>query len=209
MIEYFKAISRSKIIPDNVLEIGSRDGHHAEAIRKKYGIHRVYVVEPNPHKALKIRENYPDFMLFEVAISDKNEIIDFYQIDTGDENIDGMSGTLDRPDLYSKVNHNKIKVNSITGKSLLSEINEEIDMCKIDVEGLTWQVLNGFGKEITKIKSFHIETEHNEIWKDQKIDTEVNELLTSYGYLKVNQSKHTTPFGLQYDQIWILQDYIN
>ena len=208
MAGYFEQIKKTSIQPNSILEIGSRDAHHAEAIRRKYNADNVYIVEPNPIQTIKIKNEYPGFKLFEVAISDKEGPIDFYQIDTGNEDWDGISGTLERPDIYDNVNTNKITVQAITGKSLLSQIEGDIDMCKLDVEGLTWNVLNSFGDSITRIKSFHLETEENEIWQNQRLDFDVKELLESKGYIKMDQVEHDTKWGMQYDQVWVLKSEI-
>ena len=205
MVGYFNQIEITNIQPKTILEIGSRDAHHAEALRRKYKVNDVYIVEPNPIQIDRIKKDYPNFKLFEVAISDQEGPIDFYQINTGDRDWDGISGTMDRPDLYNQVNTTKITVEAISGKSLLDQIEGDIDLCKLDVEGLTWNVLNSFGDSITRIKSFHLETEEKEIWKNQKLDADVKELLKKKGYIKLDQVKHPTTWGMQYDQVWVLQ----
>ena len=196
--------------PTNFLEIGSRDGHHAEYIRKELGIDKTktYIVEPNPLQYPKISKLYPDFKLFTSAISDTEGELPFYQIDTGHDDFDGISGLLDRPDLYKHHNTNIIKVPVIKGDTLIKKIGENIDICKIDVEGATYNVLNGLGKDLNNIKVLQIETEDVEIWKDQKTTSDISDFLINKGFTLHDESLHNTIWGIQRDQIWVNNDIL-
>ena len=205
-------VNKIKLQPKTILEIGSRDGHHAEALRSTYNLNSsdVYLVEPNPNQHDIIKSNYPNVNLIDYAISDKTGTVDFYQINSGDAGWDGVSGLLDRPDLYNQefTNTKVIKVNSITGSELLNTIDRDIDLCKIDVEGLSYEVLDSFGDSISRIKTLHIETEQLEVWQNQKLDVEVKNLLESKGFQKVFNSTQVTRWGDQYDQIWVQSSLI-
>lgn len=140
MIEaHCKIIKNLKLNPKTILEIGSRDGHDASYYRKFFNIKNedVYIVEPNPKMFNILKNTYSYFNLFELAISDKSGPQEFYQVDD-DENVSavGISSLKDRnlDDFYQRFKTNKIIVNAITGKQLLSTINKEIDICKVDVE---------------------------------------------------------------------------
>lgn len=206
MQTYVSTINSLNITPKTVLEIGSRDGHHAEALRRAFNINDgdVYVVDANPKQHKRITSNYPGFNFIGNAISDKKGTLDFYQINTGDEDWDGISGLLDRPELYNQefTNTKKIEVESITGKELLDSIERDIDICKIDVEGLTYEVLQSFGQDLDRIKTLHIETEQREVWSGQKLDSDVKALLESRGFVKLHNKTQNTKWGEQYDQIW-------
>lgn len=212
MKSYVSKVNNIGLEPKTVLEIGSRDANHAEALRRAFNIKEedVYVVEPNPNQHQRIVSTYPNFNLIDKAISDKSGTVDFYQINSGDDGWDGISGLLDRPDLYNKqfTNTKKIQVESITGSSLLDSIGKDIDVCKLDVEGLTYEVLESFGDDIRKIKTFHLETEQKVVWDNQKLDSDVKELLESKGFIKVYNKTHFTKWGEQYDQIWVQSSLI-
>ena len=97
-----------------------------------------------------------------------------------------------------------IKVNAITGKRLLDNIGDEIDLCKIDVEGFTYEVLVSFGEDIQKIKSFHLECEQQVLWDGQKTYREVKTLLESLGFIEVFRE---VVWDIQYDCIWIHENH--
>ena len=101
----------------------------------------------------------------------------------------------------------KIKVNTITGLKLLETINKKIELCKLDVEGLSYEVLNSFGDRINDILSFHIECEHREVWKDQKLYLDVKEFMENKNYEQI-YFKYVAEGTLQSDSIWVLKHNI-
>jgi FkbM family methyltransferase len=206
---FINVVNESKINPTNVLEIGSRDGHHAEALREAFNIDKtkVYIVEPNPKQHIRIKKEYPNATLFGVAISNTEGMLPFHQIDSGNDGWDGISGLMDRPDIYSLVKTNTIEVPVFKGSTLLNQIGEDIDLCKIDVEGLTYEVLESFGGTINRIKVLQVETEEVVIWKNQRVDSEVSEYLTNQGFVKMTESFVNTKWGKQFDQVWLNKNF--
>jgi FkbM family methyltransferase len=205
MIEYKNAIiNKTNIEPKTVLEIGSRDGDDAEKLRKEFNIDskNVWVIEPNPIQQSKIIKKYPNINLIKRPIFNEEKKIIFYGVDVSDQILNGVSSLLNRvDDLYSKINTNKIELETMLGSTLLDIINEEIDLCKIDVEGATYEVLESFGDKIKNIKSVHIESEHRIVWVKQKLYNDVSELLKSMGFEQI-YFQYCNNDTLQSDSIW-------
>ena len=191
------------LVAKTVLEIGSRDGNDAKFYQEQFNIKNedVYIVEPNPIMCDEIKKTYPDFNIFQAAVSDVDGSAVFNQVINGGMDPIGVSSLLDRTDdFYKRFETRKITVNTITGKTLLQKINKEIDICKIDVEGLTYEVLKSFGENLS-IKTFHLETEHRQFWENQKMHEEVCELMYELNYKLLWEDKN--PY--QSDTIWIKQ----
>ena len=206
-----------KTDPDSILEIGSRDGDSAEELRALASLDPkcVYIVEPHPQSFRNIIHDYPRFNVFPFAISDKIGVLDFNAIphQFGIENVGTSSLLKKNEDTYLKVAsklmfdahniQNWIKVLSISGANLLQLINlTEIDMVKIDVEGMTYEVLKSFGDDIRLLKSLHIEVEHIKIWENQHVYPEIKDLLGYYNF----QEMYYIPLyfgGNQGDAVWI------
>jgi FkbM family methyltransferase len=207
MIEYNEVIkNKTNIIPNTILEIGSRDANDSELLRGFFDINpkNVWIVEPNPIQHNKIIGKYPEFNLIKYPVFNEEKEILFNAVDVNDQVLNGVSSVLDRVDnLYDKINTNKIKIKTILGSELLSIVNLDVDLCKIDVEGATYEVLESFGDDIVKIKSMHIECEHREVWVNQKLYNDVKQLLITKGYTEVyfNYCNNDT---LQSDSIWVL-----
>lgn len=209
MEEYKKVIEENtNINPKTILEIGSRDGHDANALKDMFGIDgsKVWIAEPNPDLVIKIKKDYPEFNIIETAISPESEYIEFNCVE--DENYTGISSLLDRVDnFYTNVRTKRIVVKSITGLELMNQINSEIDLCKIDVEGLTYEVIQSFGDKMNLIKSMHIECEHVEIWKSQKLFFDIHKILTDMNF-KMEYFKFVAGGEIQSDSIWVNRNYI-
>lgn len=149
-----------------VYEVGSRDGHDgvelANRIREgerlivdKY----VVLFECNPPQQEVIRLNYPEATLITEAISNKKGIVEFLQIH-GDKNMVGSSTmNTKRNDNWIKET-STIKVKTRRLDDVIKQLgHKEIDICKIDIEGFTFEALESLGKDLRKVKVFHLETE--------------------------------------------------
>lgn len=204
MVNYIKLIKeKTKIEPKTVLEIGSRDADDANILREGFQIDesKVWVVEPNPKQQVKISEKYPNFNLIKEAIFNEEKTLSFNAVNNYD--LIGVSSLFERNDrLYDRIDSEKIMVKTILGSRLLQNINEKIDLCKIDVEGATYEVLVSFGDDIDKIKSMHLENEHKEVWEGQKLYDDVKNYLVLKGFTEI-YFQYVNNVVLQSDTIWV------
>ena len=80
---------------------------------------------------------------------------------------------------------------------------DQIDVCKIDVEGCTYEVLEGFGNKLNIVKSLHVEAENSELYENQKLFEDITIFLTGFtmvDYTDLNDG--------QCDSIWIRKDLL-
>jgi len=216
-IEHFKGEQ-----PTSILEIGSRDGHHAEILRSLSNIepYLVNIVEPHPVSFRRIINTYPSFRVFELAVSDKPGIIDFNAIPYSkyyDDGVVGFSSILKRNAETCAVDENEgptygpenwVKVLAVTGQTILQLIDRwEIDLVKIDVEGFTYEVLKSFGPDIRLMRALHLEVEAEplKLWQNQHGYKEVQEYMSKCGFKEM----YYVPMywaGRQGDSIWIRID---
>ena len=195
--------------PKNVLEIGSRDGDDANIIKEYFNIpdDKVYIVEPNPPQAKKIRIKYPNFKVFEVAISQFTGLSKFNSVNSNDDGAVGMSSLLRRKGENPYFNEkllssydNWIQVLSISGKILLDLIGDpEYDLVKIDVEGATYLVIKSFGDDIKKIKYIHMEAETFEYWKGEMTYDTIYKYMESMGFKELYK---IDTYPGQCDTVW-------
>ncbi len=170
--------------PKNVLEIGSRDGYHADYLKKFFNIpdDKVFIVDAHPDCAKLIRTEHPNYRVIELAITNEPGIVKFNAIQNLDLGALGMSSLKPKSN-GTTFGEKWVNVLGITGKQLIDLIDEpEIDLLKLDVEGLTYEVLESFSDSIRRIKYIHTEAEYTQVWKDQKLYHHVNGLLISYGF---------------------------
>jgi len=209
MVNYINLVKeKTNIEPKTILEIGSRDADDANILREGFQIEetKVWVVEPNPKQQIKISGKYPNFNLIKEAVFNEEKTLTFNAVNSHD--LIGVSSLLERTDkLYDRIDSEKIMVNTILGSRLLQNIDEEIDLCKIDVEGATYEVLVSFGDEITKIKSMHLENEHKEVWEGQKLYDDVRDYLVSKGFTEI-YFQYVNNVVLQSDTIWVQTKFL-
>lgn len=201
-------ISNTEIEPQNILEIGARNAWDAHEIKNMFGIDdsRVYLVEPFPYHTEYIKQTFPQYKLFEYGISQQKGKFKFYGVATNEGEISGMSSFLDRnDDIYNRIPTQVIEIETITGKDLLDQISEDvIDMCDLDVEGMSYEVLLSFGDDINKIKTIRLECEEVEIWKNQRTYNDVRAYLESKNFTEVFRKPI---YQKQLDLIYINKTY--
>jgi len=200
---YAHDIKRLNLRSGVVLEIGSRDAKDAMLIAKILGVSskNIHVVEPNPDLHSLIKNTYPGINLHTCAINNKEGLSNFNKIISDNLNVVGQSSLLDRTDdAYSTTKTEVITVECIKGSTLLKKINKPVTACKIDVEGLTYEVLESFGESINQIESFHLETENIEFWKDQKLEDDLFKFMIEKNYRLIFKD---CPYATQCDSVWV------
>lgn len=197
-----------KIIKDNninissLIEIGSRDGDDIKHFTDNFDIKNdnIYVIEPNKKSYLNIKKKYPYLNVFDVAFSNDIGYMTFNSV--LDDNFIGVSSLLNREDkFYSKVNTEKTKVKVITGDLFFQNNNiKNIDFVKIDVEGLAYEVLEGFKDNLININLIYLESEHSIVWKNQKLYGDISKKLN----ITHKQIYSDYKYGnLQSNSLWI------
>lgn len=185
-----------------VVELGSRDGHDAAKMAEMFDASRVITIEANPHCYESIQRTYPGFENYHCAIAHVTGEASFYAVRSNfpAPNI-GQSSIMYR-DIYDAM-ADTITVPAWTMDDFVTAHNiDSIDVMKIDVEGATWQVLEGFSK-IRMTRLLHIECEHKEYWPGQKLYNDISAYLQKIGY---EQVYFQYAYVEQSDSIWRRKD---
>lgn len=184
-----------------VVEMGSRDGHDANAMAIMFNAGRIITIEANPESFNDIQNYYPNFENYNIAISNRSGELDFCKVNRDQsEGIRGASSLLNRNDDLLVGISSIIKVPTVTMDEFVSLHNiDAIEVMKVDVEGATYEALSGFSK-IRMTRILHIESEHYEFWEGQHLYEDTAALMTGYGYTQV----YFKPvFTAQSDSIWL------
>lgn len=191
----------------NVLEIGSRDGHDAYFLFLKFNPLNVYTFEANPDCHQIIKNNYPGFNNIYGAVSNFTGEASFNMVTSNNWEAVGTSSLKDRTDSWYDGKSSKITVPVDTMQNYIknNSINPPFDIVKIDTEGCSYEVIEGFGKKIHQVKVIHVENETHAYWSEQKLAHEVSELLQSKGFFKDYEEN----FGENsVDEVWINGNFI-
>ncbi|HYF97820.1 MAG TPA: FkbM family methyltransferase [Coxiellaceae bacterium] len=106
------------------------------------GIH----IEPMPEYAELLRQDRPDEIVLELALSDTDGVVELNVIPGT-----GLSTVLTTVQVCEKVNPVRLQIPSLTLKSaLISLLDKELHWLKIDVEGFEENVLRGWDSQILR-----------------------------------------------------------
>ena len=211
MNEYISVINEMTFLkPGNVLEIGSRDGDNAVTLAQAFGIPmaNVHAIECNPKALGLMRQKWPEINIHTQAIFNTNGKKVFYSIDPAVHGLvtAGQSSLIDRVDKKYDQYATQVTVDCITGRRFLETLGiDGFDLCKIDVEGASFEVLESFEDTLKQIKSIHVECEHREVWEGQKTYEYCAHLLLNNGFKQVYFLCHES---LQSDSIWVQKAYL-
>ncbi|MES1192163.1 MAG: FkbM family methyltransferase [Steroidobacter sp.] len=208
--QYIKQVSKfGTFIPSVSLEIGALDGSYSYTLQQtfKLAANDIYLVEPNPDLCGKLVEKFPYSHLFRNAVSDEESTLTLNRVASGDLDKLGCSSLRDRIDGWEKqLSYSPVEVQCIRGEALLEKIQRPVDLCIIDVEGCTYEVLRSFGNSLPMIRSLMLECEHAEIFKGQRLFDDVATLLKHHNY---RMMAFQYSYANQSDSIWIREEVLN
>jgi FkbM family methyltransferase len=195
--------------PSNVFEIGANYAQDAEYLRKRFGLKEsdIYVFEPHSAIIKAVRELY-NFNSYDVAISNHNGRAIFHAIDVENNEYknSGISSLKKGLTTHSQ-NFIDIEVDVVRMDTFIRDNKiESIDFLKLDVEGVNYEVLEGFGDELSRVKAIQVEGEYRQYWEGQKLYWDIEQLLRKNNFELVYFS--LSDDGVQSDSFWIQKRYI-
>jgi FkbM family methyltransferase len=184
-----------------IMEIGSLDGKDSIYFKNCFPNSKVYCIEGLP-------ENYEKYLRHQTTVTPINAVIADYdgQIIYHKKNVNGIHGIFNRGDQYG---NDKLDLKCMTVQTLCKKHKiQSIDLIKIDVEGATYEVLNGMGDMINNIKIMHIETESYPFFEFQKLDKEVFNFLINKNFTMIDKTSVDINKQKQHDSVWINNKFL-
>jgi FkbM family methyltransferase len=128
----------------------------------------------------------------------------FYKLDPGPPSYETFSylkrtASKNNDTLFYKIT----KVKAFRLETMLKET--PIELFKIDAEGHGFEVLEGMGNEINNVKAIQIETEKDPNFEYQKLDSDVHQFLTNFGFELIDKTPCWTS---QFDCLYINKNII-
>ena len=183
---------------NNFLEIGSRHGLDAEYVQRGLNIEpeNIHIIEAHPKFSKDIEIAYPKYNVYNFGAWNTEDIIVFNAAKDFD---DGRSSLLPR-DIYQR-NFEQVDIKTKRiDQFILEEGIASIDACKIDVEGASFEVLEGFGESLNNVKLIQIAAAQYNIWERQKDYSVVYSKLEEYSFKKIWEIKQGRT---QLDSLWV------
>lgn len=208
--EYITQVTHfSRIHPRVLVDIGAFDGEYSRKVQTTFCLSQqdIYLVEPNPDMQTLLQGQFPEANRFELAVAGTARRLRLNRVTW--PIMEGMpcSSVPERIDAWSQyLRYQPVHVDAITGKTLLARICKPVDMCIIDVEGLSYEVIASFEDDLSNIKSLMAECEHAEIFRGQKLFNDVSALLSEKGF---RQMAFRYSYSNQSDSVWIQEQYVD
>lgn len=192
--------------PQSVYDIGSLDGSDALRFRQFLPKARIIAFEANPNHYEKMRENNmlkkEKIEVFHNAVSDRDGTLNFYVERVSDKKDDawrqGISSLRKR--LGDSLGAKIVKVPVVRLDTFVKEHDKLYQNLAlwIDVEGSSFEVLKGIEGIMNKISVVHAEVEDVEIWQGQKLENDVENLMSKMGFVRLakgfNDPQHDVVF---------------
>lgn len=190
-----------------IYDVGSRDGDDAEYLRESLNASEVHCIEANPDLAPKIADKYPSFKIYQTAISNFVGTTKFQKVDHERADYVGCSSIYaeklnNQEDLKGAVTEIEVPVTTIT--TILNNNHGDktlIDLIKVDIEGYTWEFLDGLGESISLVKCFHLETEQYATHPNHRASSLIAERMHFHGFYLADKS-YEWGWSIE-DQVWI------
>ncbi|KPJ57004.1 hypothetical protein AMJ49_03110 [Parcubacteria bacterium DG_74_2] len=145
------------LYPSYFLDIGANYGEVSLTTKYPENTKKIYLIEPNPNIARALQKSvycHPNNKKIELIskaasiIDDKKIVLNVPETSTG---LGSIISTIPKK-LYSEIEQEQFEVSTITLDTLLSNLNSQLTVLKIDVEGSEVDVLKGAERFIAKNK---------------------------------------------------------
>lgn len=192
----------------NFVEIGANFAQDATTIKHMCGINDddIYVFEAHPVIFEEIKNRY-HYHAYPQAVSNYSGHSRFYICDLENVNNNGMSSLRYSDDLYNEHYH-EVTVETVRMDEMIEKnlVPEEIDFLKIDVEGNTYEVLEGMGDKIRSIKAIQCEGDYYRYWDEEILFDKIFQYLWEHNFRMVRFQ--ITADNKESDSLWIRGDQL-
>jgi FkbM family methyltransferase len=207
-VDEFAAIVRRHVPEDAVrvvVDLGAMDGGDTLALKAAFPNARVIAIEA-------LRENFDRYLSWLpgieahcTVIAERDGTAPFFE-----KSVNGVHG------LFERASDDTIAVRSVATETLTTFCRRAgiaaIDLLKIDVEGATLEVLEGFRKGLDRVAALHVESEEVAFFRGQRLDPEVTEMLSSAGFSQVARTERQAVtgeiVGRQFDSVWVARRFL-
>lgn len=176
--------------PDLVCDVGAMDGSDAMRFKKMLPSSKVVLFEANKTNYEWIKNNpeiqHKEIQAFNQIVSNTDGIKIFHTVKASDtegvnQHLQGMSSVLERNDDARLAD--RVELSSVRLDSKIKTLGDFSCIALwVDVEGATYEVLEGLSGIKDRVKIIHAEVETEEIWQGQKLKQDVEKLADSLGF---------------------------
>ena len=188
---------------DIIFDCGTRDGDDAAYLMQKLQAKHVYAIDALFSACEQTRTNHPQLNVIHTALSNKVGSVLFTEIVSERKDHAGSSSLVLAPG-WDKEDKRTVEVLVTTMATLIKELglqDKTIDVVKVDLEGFTYEFLDGMGDYIHNAKVLHLETETFYRHDGHHNNQEVRSYMLDRGFSLYETSYEWGP-SIE-DQLWV------
>lgn len=189
-----------------IFDCGTRDGDDAAFLKRELNGVQVFAIDASPSAVELTKKNHPELTVIQTALSNFNGTATFTEIVSDRKDFVGSSSLVLAPG-WEAVSKKEITTPVMTMATLLEQLGltkTELDVVKVDLEGFTFEFLEGMGDLISNAKVMHLETETFHRHEGHHESAEVEAYMLSRGFFLDGVSYEWGP-TIQ-DQLWVRQE---
>lgn len=186
-MKHEKSVSRilKKMKGEIFLDIGSCFGYYAVLLRMNFN--RVYAFEPHPFNVKVIdrilsKQGIYNVEVWKTAIGKKVGGMPLFLSESTSGHTTKLSNVVRSNEELKKKRKRHIVVEVSTLDNILSFLNKDVDLIKLDVEGAEWDVIEGSEKVMGRINCWMIEQHFWDLPDKEIRKRELEHFMMGYGY---------------------------
>lgn len=190
-------------IADVVFDCGTRDGDDAAYLQRQLKAKRVFAIDALPSACRQTEANHPELFVINTALSNYNGVASFTEIVSERKDHAGSSSFVLAPG-WDNEEKREMKTSVVTMARLIEDLglaDTMLDVVKVDLEGYTYEFLEGMGDYIHNAKVMHLETETFNRHEGHRSSKEVFDYMSSRGFVLYERSYEWGP-SIE-DQLWV------
>lgn len=190
-----------------IFDIGTRDGDDAQYLFNNLNGFNVYAIDANPDMAKQTKLNYSHMHVLHTAISNYRGTTKFQKVEHERKDYVGSSSIyaeklVIQEDIKDSVVEIEVPVTTmaevLVGLGLYDSI---IDLVKVDIEGYTYEFLEGCNGALKNIKCLHLETEQYATHDNHKNSEQIKNFMHDAGFYLADVS-YEWGWHIE-DQVWV------
>jgi FkbM family methyltransferase len=188
-----------------IFDCGTRDGDDAAYLKDKLQGQQVYAIDASARAIVKTLANHPELIAIQTALSNYKGNALFTEIVSERADYEGSSSFLVSQG-FDDIEQRKVMVPVTTMQCLLDNLgltDIELDVVKVDLEGYTYEFLEGMDN-IRQAKLYHLETETFNRHPGHYDNLAIIEVMESNGFELVSKSYEWGP-SIE-DQVWVRRE---
>lgn len=195
-----------------IFDVGTRDGEDAAYLLKSLNVYgaNIYAIDANIDMCRLAVSSYPQLQVINTAISNYNGVTKFQKVNH--ERIDYVGSSsiyadklVEQEDIKDHVEIIEVPVTTMCDLLIDLDLHKSIiDLVKVDIEGYTYEFLDGCRNTLKNIKCLHLETEQYSTHPYHKNSEYIREYMINAGFYLADLS-YEWGWHIE-DQIWINKD---